>query len=287
MRLFPYIRNKMPELPEVETIKNDLLPFLVGRTITGITLTWPKAVIEPAAEELQRELIGQTIKDIQRRGKYLIFPLARGAYLILHMRMSGSLILKPASFQEPVRFSRTVFTLDNGEYLHFIDPRKFGMIWLVADTESVVGKLGPEPLSPAFSSKILDGLLFNHKAPIKALLCDQELIAGIGNMYADESLFAGRIHPLEAGNTLHKTEITHLYQGIVSVLRAGIAHYGASTSDYYRPDGTKGMAHMSFKVAHRGGQPCLVCGTTIQRTTVRNRGTYFCPHCQKRRHPTK
>jgi formamidopyrimidine-DNA glycosylase len=284
MSLFRYRRNNMPELPEVETIKNDLHPYLVGRTVTGVTLTWPKAVIEPTAEELKRELIGETIKDIQRRGKYLIFLLSNGTYLILHMRMSGSLILKPPSFREPVRFSRTIFTLDNGEYLHFIDPRKFGMILLVADVESVVGKLGPEPLSPLFSPAVLGKLLSNHHAPIKALLCDQKLIAGIGNMYADEALFAARIHPLEAGNTLTKTEINHLYQGIVEVLTAGILHYGASTTDYYRPDGTKGMAHMSFKVAHRGGEPCLVCGTSIQRTVVRNRGTYFCPKCQKRKH---
>ena len=277
----------MPELPEVETIKNDLSPCLIGRTITGIVLTWTKAVISPSPAELPGKLIGQTIKDIQRRGKYLIFPLESGKYLIMHMKMSGSLILKTASSQEEVRFSRTVFTLDNGEYLHFIDLRKFGMIWLIADKEKVVGKLGPEPLDPAFTPETLSKILSNHKAPVKALLCDQKLIAGIGNMYADEALFAGRIHPQEPGNSLDDKEITALHQGIVSVLCAGIAHYGASTSDYYRPDGTKGMAHMSFNVAHRGGKPCPVCDTTIQRTTVRNRGTYYCPNCQRRRHPAE
>ncbi len=275
----------MPELPEVETIKNDLSPYLIGRTITDITLTWSKSVIKPSSLELPGRLIGQTIKDIQRRGKYLIFPLESGQYLIMHMKMSGSLILKAASSQEEVRFSRTIFTLDTGERLHFIDPRKFGMIWLIEDKEEVVGKLGPEPLEPAFTPDTLSKILSNRKAPIKALLCDQELIAGIGNMYADEALFASRLHPYEIGGNLDDKEVTLLHQGIISVLRAGIAHYGASTSDYYRPDGTKGMAHMFFNVAHRGGKSCPVCGTTIQRTMVRNRGTYFCPECQKLRQP--
>ena len=278
----------MPELPEVETIKNDLCPYLVGHTITDITITWPKAVIKPSSDELERRLIGQTIKGIERRGKYLIFPLSNGEYLIMHMKMSGSLIFQPANLsQEQVRFSRTIFTLNNEDHLHFIDPRKFGMLWLVGDKESVVGKLGPEPLSPEFTPDMLGKLLSNHHAPVKALLCDQELIAGIGNMYADESLFAGKIHPQESGADLSDTDVVQLHHGIISALRAGIAHYGASTSDYYRPDGSRGMAHMSFNVAHRGGEPCLVCGTTIQRTTVRNRGTYFCPNCQRKRYPAK
>lgn len=277
----------MPELPEVETIKNDLRPYLSGRTIVDVTITCPKAIIIPSPEEFQREISGQTIMDIQRRGKYLIFPLKGQDFLIMHMKMSGSLILKNGDSQEAVRYSRTIFTLDNENLLHFIDLRKFGMIWLVKDKESVVGKLGPEPLNESFTPNILGDILENRHAPIKALICDQELIAGIGNMYADEILFASRMHPHEAGNSLSRLDISNLHHSIVTVLCAGIARYGASTSDYYRPDGTKGVAHLSFNVAHRGGKPCPVCGTTIQRTTVRNRGTYYCPNCQRKRQPVE
>jgi formamidopyrimidine-DNA glycosylase len=151
---------------------------------------------------------------------------------------------------------------------------------LVEDEKSVVGKLGPEPLEDGFTPEILAKLLVGRKAPIKALLCDQNLIAGIGNMYADEVLFATGIHPLSLGGNLSMKEIKKIHGAIRRILRAAIVNKGASVDTYFRPDGTTGTAHFEFKVAHRRNADCLKCGTPLQRITVRNRGTYFCPKCQ-------
>ena len=153
-------------------------------------------------------------------------------------------------------------------------------MWLVEDKNTIVGKLGPEPLEADFTPQVLLKRLNNRTAPIKALLCDQTFIAGIGNMYADEALFAARIHPLRSGKSLSRGEVKRLHSTIRQILSAAIGNKGASTDTYFRPDGTRGTAHFEFKVAHRRGQSCLVCGTPLERIVVRNRGTYFCPTCQ-------
>ena len=269
----------MPELPEVETIKNELLPQLTGRYFREVTLLWPEAVHEPSPGEFCRRLPGQRVVNIQRRGKYLLFRLSSEEMLILHLKMSGLLLLKPASSTYP-NYTTAIFHLDNGQRLYFCDRRKFGSIWLVRDEERVIGKLGPEPLEPDFTSEVLAKLLHSHRVPIKALLCDQTVIAGIGNMYADEALFAARIHPLRKANSLSEEEIKRLHQTIREVLWKGIRSKGASTDTYLRPGGETGKAHFEFQVAHRGGKPCYNCGTLIQRIELRSRGTYFCPNCQ-------
>ena len=268
----------MPELPEVETIKNELLSHVVGRCITDVTLFWEGMVRQPSVEEFSSRLIGEKITGVTRRGKYLIFGLARGEALIMHLKMSGSLLLKLAS-AEPEKYVRAIIRLDNETALHFRDPRKLGVMWLVEDISSVVGGLGPEPLE-GFTPQLLAKLLRGRTAPIKALLCDQGLIAGIGNMYADEALFAARIHPLRPGNSLSVDEIGHLCDAVQRVLRTAIGNKGASVDTYFRPGGELGTAHFQFQVAHRGGEPCLVCGTSIERIPIRNRGSYFCPKCQ-------
>jgi len=265
----------MPELPEVETIKNELIPHVVGHNITGVTLLDEKLVRLPSVEEFCSRLIGQKITGVERRGKYLIFGLTSGEALIIHLKMSGSLLLKP-----PERFTRAILHLDGGTKLYFRDPRKFGVMWLVADKNTVVDKLGPEPLEADFTSTILTQRLSKHTAPIKAVLCDQSFVAGIGNMYADEALFYARIHPLRSGKSLSQEEIERLHRAIQQVLLAAINNKGASVDTYFRPDGQIGTAHFQFKVAHRGGEPCPVCSTPIQRIPVRNRGSYFCPRCQ-------
>jgi formamidopyrimidine-DNA glycosylase len=265
----------MPELPEVETIKNELIPYVVGHQITGVTLLWEGIVRQPSADEFRSRLIGQKITGIERRGKYLIFDLASGEALIVHLKMSGSLLLKP-----PERFTRAILHLDGGTRLFFRDPRKFGVMWLVADKNAITGKLGPEPLGADFTPKILAQRLSRHKAPIKAVLCDQGFVAGIGNMYADEALFSARIHPLRPANSLSGEEIERLHRAIQQVLSAGINHKGASVETYFRPSGQIGTAHLLFKVAHRRGQSCPVCGTPLERIPIRNRGSYFCPKCQ-------
>lgn len=269
----------MPELPEVETIKNELLPHIVGQRITGVSLFWEKMVRRPSVEEFRSRLIGQEITGITRRGKYFIFGLTGDEVLIIHLKMTGSLLLKSAP-EEPDKFVRAIFYLDKGTALHFRDPRKFGAMWLVDDSNTVVGKLGPEPLEADFTPQLLAQRLNNRAASIKALLCDQTVIAGVGNMYADEALFAAEIHPLRSGKSLSLDEIEHLHRAIRQVLLAGIGNKGASVANYFRPDGTLGTAHSEFKVAHQGGKLCPVCGTPIERIVVRNRGTYFCPRCQ-------
>jgi formamidopyrimidine-DNA glycosylase len=270
----------VPELPEVETIKNELLPHLVGHRVTGVTLFWDGIVRQPTAEEFCLRLMGQGITGVARRGKYLIFSLTSGEKLIIHLRMTGSLLLKPAS-AEPDKFIRAILHLDKETGLYFRDPRKLGVMWLVEDSNSIVGKLGPEPLEADFTPQILAQRLNNRTAPVKALLCDQTFIAGIGNMYADEALFTARIHPLRSGKGLSQDEVERLHRAIQQVLWAAIGNKGASVDTYLRPDGTLGTAQFQFQVAHRlGGNFCPVCGTLIERIAVRNRGTYFCPQCQ-------
>ncbi len=268
----------MPELPEVETIKNELSPHIVGHRLTGVTLFWEKIVRQPSVEEFRSRLTGQRITGIKRRGKYLILSLDSGDSLIIHLKMSGSLLLKTAS-AELNKFIRAILHLD-GKTLYFRDPRKFGVMWLVENENDVVGKLGPEPLEAGFTPQVLAQILANRSAPIKALLCDQTLVAGIGNMYADEALFAARIHPLRPGGSLSPGEIDRLHRAIKEVLRAAIGNKGASIVNYYRPGGEVGTAHFQFQVAHQRGKNCPICGTPLKRITVRNRGTYFCPKCQ-------
>jgi len=270
----------LPELPEVETIKNELLPYVVGHRVTGITLIWEGIVRQPSVEEFRSRLIGQCIIGLTRRGKYLIFSLTSGEALIIHLKMTGSLLIKPTP-AEPDKFTRAIIHLDGETSLHFRDPRKLGVMWLIKDANSVVGKLGPEPLEADFTPQLLAQLLNKRTAPVKAVLCDQNFIAGVGNMYADESLFAARIHPLRSGKSLSPDEVERLHCAIQQVLWSAIGNKGASVENYFRPDGQLGTAHFQFQVAHYlSGKFCPVCGTPLQRIPIRNRGSYFCPHCQ-------
>ena len=270
----------MPELPEVETVKNELLPYVIGRCIIDVTLFWEGMVRQPSVEEFRSRIIGQEITGINRRGKYLIFDLSSGDLLVIHLKMTGSLIIGQDS-SEPPKFTRAIIHLDNNTDIFFRDPRKFGVMRLITDRDSVIGKLGPEPLEVYFTPQMLAQRLAKRTAPIKALLCEQSVIAGIGSMYADEALFAARIHPLRSGESLSQDEIKRLYSAIRQILWAAIGNKGASVDTYFRPDGTKGTAHFQFKVAHGRGKQCPDCGTSIKRIVVRNRGSYFCPKCQR------
>jgi len=272
----------MPELPEVETIVNDLRPRVEGRRFTAVSLFWPRMVLEPPVEEFCNRLPGQAIREGARRGKYLIFRLDSGEALVLHLRMTGSLLLRErnASGSEPVKYITAIFTLDNGLELLFRDRRKLGTASLLTDEREIARKLGPEPLNPGFTTAVLRERLRNRKAPIKAVLCDQKFVAGIGNMYADEALFRAGVHPLRPANSFSADEIKRLHRAIREVLRKGIANSGATFSDYRRPGGERGNQQNAFYVAHRGGQTCCVCATPIERISIRNRGTYFCPACQ-------
>ncbi len=267
----------MPELPEVETIKTELLPYVLGRTITGVDLFWERIVRQPSAEEFRSRVVGQRITGLSRRGKYLFFHLSGGEVLVMHMKMTGSLLIDPSDG----RFTRAVLHLDNGTALHFWDPRKFGVMWLDKDDSAVAGKLGPEPLEDNFTSEVLAERLHNRTAPVKPVLLDQSVIAGIGNMYADEALFDAKIHPMRPAGSLSGDEIERLHGSIKRVLWKALKEKGASIRNYIRPDGSPGTAHDEFNVAHGVGKNCPNCGTPIRRILVRNRGTYFCPKCQR------
>ncbi len=270
----------MPELPEVETIRNALIPRITGARFTGIDLFWEKAVRKPSPEEFCRRLEGQRIEAIRRRGKYFLFDLSGDEILGLHLKMTGILLLEPSLKREPQKHTTAIFRLDGGFDLHFIDQRKFGSIWLVSDEREIVGKLGPEPLGEDFTPASLRIITNRHNIPIKALIHDQHAIAGLGNMYADEALFAAGIHPLKKAGSLADSEVERLHRSIIEVLERGIKHNGASIRNYRLPDGSEGLAHTQFRVAHRGGERCPVCGIAISRISVRGRGSYFCPNCQ-------
>ncbi len=272
----------MPELPEVETIKNELLPYVVGHQVTGVTLFWEGIVRQPSVKEFCSRLIGQRLTGITRRGKYLIFGLTGSEVLVIHLKMTGSLLIGRNS-SEPPKYTRAIIHLDKGTNIFFRDPRKFGVMRLANDAKDIDSKLGPEPLEASFTPQVLAQRLNNRTAPIKALLCDQTFIAGIGNMYADEALFAARIHPLRSGGSLSWDEVESLHSAIQRVLWSAIGNKGASVDTYFRPDGKLGTAHFQFQVAHRlSGDFCPVCGTPIERIPIRHRGSYFCPKCQPR-----
>lgn len=270
----------MPELPEVETIRRDLTPNLVGRTITGIHFTWPKAVKEISLEALEKGVVGCRVVDIGRRGKYLLIRLDNGKTLVMHLKMSGSLLLLEGECQPADPYVRTVLYLDNG-CLAFRDLRKFGSLWLIEDEKEFFRRLGPEPMEKEFTASVLESLLRRHTAPIKAVLLDQSVIAGVGNMYDDEALFEAGIHPLRKADSLTHVEVRRLHRAIKKVLRKGIELGGASVSTYQRPDGSKGFSQEQFQVAHRHGSPCPCCGSTLEYLKVRSRGTTFCTRCQK------
>lgn len=269
----------MPELPEVETVRNELAPHVTGRRITGVTFLWDGIVKKIAVDEFVKGVTGQKITELNRRGKYLIFSLNSGQFMVLHLKMTGSLLVQPASEELP-RFTRAVLHLDNNTDVVFRDPRKFGIMRLIDNPDSIIGKLGPEPLKNDFTVDNFKQCLKNRKAPMKALLCDQNVIAGIGSMYADEVMFSTGIYPVRLPESLTEEEKEKLYKAIRRILNAAIKNKGASVNTYYRPDGSKGTAHFEFNVAHRGGKPCNVCGTPVERMVVRGRGTYYCPKCQ-------
>ena len=268
----------MPELPEVETIKNDLLPHLKGRKFTGVIIHDTRPLQGITTDEFCHRLIGRKVLGVKRRGKYIMIKLDGEEYLIIHLRMTGSLLWDPVG---DVPFARMEFFMDNGGRLVFTDTRRFGIIHLTHHPEKIVGRLGIEPLSDDFTPTLLHKLLQGHTVPIKSALLRQELIAGIGNMYADEALFAARIHPQRPANSLTEAEIKRLHRAIITVLKQGIRNKGASIRNYRTPDGEPGHAHEEFAVAHHAGEQCPCCGSKIERIVVSQRGTFFCPHCQR------
>ena len=270
----------MPELPEVETTVRALRAPLLGRTFTGVRNYWPRHIATSSPEELQERIVGQRIDVLDRRGKYLLFHLSGGDTLIIHLRMTGHLSV--AEPQTPVpTHTHTIFSLDDGRELRFRNMRKFGRVYLVADVDEVVGKLGPEPLDPAFTVEMLQERFQGRSKQMKPLLLDQTFVAGIGNIYADEALFYAGIHPERPADTLSGAEVAALHQAIRKVLQMGIEREGASIDRYVKPDGTRGSMQNAVAVYKRTDQGCYQCGTPIRRMVLGGRSTHFCPVCQQ------
>ncbi len=276
----------MPELPEVETIRRDLETLVTGRRITGVTIApdagKPVPVLKDIDEATFREgVVGARIDAVDRRGKYLAMRLDTGALIVVHLRMTGSLLYR-APADSPERFLRLTLHLDNGHELRFTDMRKFGGFWLLDDfADASKGALGPEPLSDEFTVEHLAAALANRKAPVKSILLDQKHIAGIGNIYADEACYAACIDPRRLGADVTPEEVQKLHAAIRTVLLFGVESRGASFKDYKDLAGEEGSMHMHVKVFRRTGKPCYSCGTAIERVKIGGRSTHFCPRCQR------
>lgn len=266
----------MPELPEVETIRRAIEPLIRGQRLTALDIRDP-SIMRGDASSLPSTITGVLVTDVIRRGKHLILLLEGGQAIVIHLRMTGALLL-----QEPgdARRVRAVLHFSNGTRLYFNDMRRLGTFTLVPDVGACCNRLGPEPLSDDFTPERMAQCLSRHRIPIKAALLDQHIVAGVGNMYADEALHDAAIHPLTQSNMLSPEQVRHLWQSIRDVLERAIACQGASIATYALPNGERGTAHDTFRVAHRKGAPCPRCGTAIQRLMVRKRGAYFCPGCQ-------
>lgn len=270
----------MPELPEVETTVRALRQPLIGRTITAVTNDWPAHLATHDLAALNWQIRDQRIEAINRRAKYLVFSLSGGDNLIIHLKMSGHLAVEEADAPRH-KHVHTIFELDNGQELRFRDMRKFGRVYLVAEPATVLGELGPEPLAADFSPELLQQRLNGRSRAMKPLLLDQQFIAGVGNIYADEALFYAGIHPRRPANSLTKNEIEALFAAIQKVLTMGIEREGASLDLYTKPDGTRGDMQNAVAVFRRAGRPCLHCHTPIERIVMNSRSTHFCPQCQK------
>jgi formamidopyrimidine-DNA glycosylase len=264
----------MPELPEVETFARTLRPALTGKRVTGARLLWKRTLAVPDADTFQARIAGQTIQGTSRRGKFLILQLSPD-YLCIHLRMSGDLRIE-ADTEAIEAHDRLLLSLDDGSRLAFNDTRKFGRAWLVDDPDSVTGSLGPEPLEEAFTPASLYQALHARRRQLKPLLLDQTFIAGLGNIYADESLHRARLHPQTPSQSVSPEQAEALWHGIRTALQEGIRRNGASIDWVYRG----GDFQNYLRAYQRTGQPCPECGTPIERIIVGQRGTHFCPVCQ-------
>ncbi|MCU0510081.1 MAG: bifunctional DNA-formamidopyrimidine glycosylase/DNA-(apurinic or apyrimidinic site) lyase [Anaerolineae bacterium] len=253
----------------------------MGRRFVSATVLWPRTLAMPPLEEVEARLQGREVIAVGRRGKYLLMHLDDGQTLVAHLRMTGRLSIVAAD--SPLledKHTRAWFGLAGGDALVFNDSRKFGRIWLAERLEDVVGKLGPEPLAwdltPEDSARIR-----RRKVAVKALLLDQTVVAGVGNIYADESLFRAGIHPLRKASTLTDAEAGRLYDALREVLNEAIQKRGTLLRDYRTPYGEDGYFQNDLRVYGKVGMPCPRCGEPIERIRVTQRSTHFCPKCQK------
>jgi len=276
----------VPELPEVETVRRKLAPVLEGRTLVGVEINDARLTRPLDPVEVAGELEGERVTLVDRRGKYLIVRFESGRALLVHLRMTGSLLHGAAGQLPDDPHRRAVVRLDDGSDVTYRDVRRFGT-WLLLEPSEVdtyvAARVGREPLAAAYKAKHLAEELESRRAPVKAAILDQRTVAGVGNIYADEALWRAQIHPLTPAEALNPDEVKALHRGIRQALQAGLRRQGSTLRDYRLPDGGTGNAQHEFKVYGRGGEPCDRCGTPIDKIRVAGRGTWYCPTCQIQR----
>lgn len=276
----------MPELPEVETVRRQLSRHLPGRVVTDVDVRDP-LVTAPAHPDELGLVVGCEVRRLGRRGKYLLVHLGDGARLVVHLRMTGALRWHPPGDDvDGLRFLRAVLTLDDGAHVTFCDQRRFGRMVLLpagGDPEAYWrGRVGVEPLSSRFGAAALGTALRGRRTPVKAALLNQALVAGVGNIYADEALFEAGIHPETPAGRVGPRRVAALADAVTRVLTRGLDAGGATIRTYSDAEGGAGTMQELLNVHVRDGLPCPRCGTTIVKTRVAQRGTYLCPACQRR-----
>jgi formamidopyrimidine-DNA glycosylase len=275
----------VPELPEVESVRRRLASALEGRRFERVEIADARLTRPFDPGEVARELEGEQVVAVDRRGKYLIVRFESGRALLVHLRMTGSFRLRSRADVELPEdvYRRAVVRLDDGSDAAYRDVRRFGT-WLLLEPGELQpyldARVGPEPLDPEFTARGLAARLAKRRAPVKAAILDQRTLAGVGNIYADEALWRSRIHPLREARSLEPREIRRLRQAIRDVLLLGIERQGSTLRDYALPDGEPGGMQHELKVYGRLGEPCDRCGTPIERIVVGGRGTWYCPRCQ-------
>jgi formamidopyrimidine-DNA glycosylase len=273
----------MPELPEVESVRRQLEPALMGRSFERVVIDDARLVRPYDPAEVAAELEGERVAAVERRGKYLVVGFESGRVLLIHLRMTGSLLHAPRGSLGDDPHRRAVVRLDDGSDVAYRDVRRFGT-WLLlepGEAEPYLGaRVGGEPLDALFTAARLGERLAGRRTSLKAALLDQRTLAGMGNIYADEALWRARLNPLRPAAGLDRAELRRLHRGIRAALEHGLARQGSTLRDYRLPDGTGGSMQDEFRVYGRRDEPCDRCGTPIARTQVAGRTTWFCPACQ-------
>lgn len=274
----------MPELPEVETIVADLRPHLVGRTIVRCELRFPSIVRHPEPEVFIDSITGLTIEAVGRRGKFILIALGTGRMLVVHLGMSGQLRLVDAA-SEIANHTHAIFDLDDGRQLRYRDPRRFGRLLLGTEEELLVSgtlpRLGPEPIDPSFDADELFRRLRRRRAPVKAVLLDQGTVAGVGNIYADESLHRAKVRPDRLAKSLSRKSVGRLHESLRDSLEIAIRNRGSSVDTYRDAWGEAGNQQELLLVYGRAGEPCFTCGRPLSIVRIAGRSTVFCRHCQR------
>jgi formamidopyrimidine-DNA glycosylase len=274
----------MPELPEVETIVADLRPHLVGRTFTGCELLFPSIVRHPEPGDFAAGIAGMRIASARRRGKYILFDLDRGVLLVVHLGMTGQLRITES--EAPVeKHTHAVMSLDDKRQLRYIDPRRFGRLLLGTEAELLAARklprLGPEPIDPGFAAEELYRRLRHRRAPLKAVLLDQSAIAGVGNIYADESLHRAGLRPDRLAGSVSKRSARRLHESLRESLSTAIENRGSSVDTYRDAWGELGGQQEKLLVYGRAGEPCFTCGRPLSMIRIAGRTTVFCRRCQR------